>query len=248
MRTDPRDRAASSGSRDPWRHAPTGELGDQVLPRWFVLTAIATVVVAVIVLVTAFALPRGERVPVEARRPPASDMYTTAVGEVQTGVAPPQAYDAPCDLLQGLRVAGTEADRGHLRRGLAGLCNIALPADVADDVRRLAAQGGTVRFATFEATGVDSTASREAPATVFVNARFQRTDPLWIAPLVVHDAVLRRADRVSTADGALAARRAELQTCDRLLGQAERSRACADAAALLDLEDPRAALREVGFE
>jgi hypothetical protein len=247
MRTDPRARAASNGSGDPWRDAPTSELGDQILPRWFVLTAIASVVIAIVVLFAAFAVPRRNAVPVEARRPPASDTYTTAVGEVQTGVTPPQTYDAPCSLIRGIQIAGTAADRAQLRQGLAGLCNIDLPDDVAGDIRAFADQAGTVRFATFEATGVDSTASRGRPATIFLNARFLRTDPLWIAPLIVHDVVVRRSGRAS-ADGALVARRAELTTCDRLLGDGDRSRGCEDAAAVLALDDPLAALRDAGFE
>jgi hypothetical protein len=244
---DPMARGARSSNGDPWRDAPTSELGDQVLPRWFVLTAIASVLIAIIVLFAAFALPRRDAVTVEARRPPASDTYTNAVGEVQTGGTPPQPYDAPCDLLQGVQIAGSAADRAQLRQGLAGLCNIDLPDDVAGDIRAFAEQAGTVRFATFEATGVDSTASRDTSATIFINARFQRTDPLWIAPLVVHDAVLRRGEAAS-AERALLARRAEATTCDRLLGQADRSRGCQDAAAVLDLDDPLAALRGAGFE
>jgi len=247
VRIGARDRAASNGSRDPWSDAPTGELGDQLLPRWFVLTAVALVVVAVGVLVAVLLAPRGDRVPVEARRPPPSLRYTTAAGEVQTGMSAPEPYDTPCELVRGVRIAGTAVDRARLRRGLAGLCNVGLPDDVAADIRAFAEQGGIVRFATFEATGVDSTASRTPPAAIFVNARFQRTDPLWIAPLIVHDATLRAPGRAS-AEGALTARRAELLACDRLLGTRPRSRGCADAAAILALEDPVAALRAAGFE
>lgn len=247
MRTDPRRRAGANGSNDPWRDAPTSELGDQVLPRWFVLTALAAVVLAIVVLVAAFVVPRRSTVPEQARRPPPSESYTTAVGRVQTGTSAPEAYDAPCEMVRGVRIAGSETDRATLRRGLAGLCNTALPADIADDVRAFAAQQGTLRFAAFEATGVDSTATRAGPPTIFLNSRFQTTDPLWIAPLVVHDATLVRAGDV-TAATALEARRAELQTCERLLGGDTRSRACGDAAAVVGLEDPIAALRAAGFE
>lgn len=242
-----RDRASSNGARHTWSDAPTGELGDQLLPRWFVLTAIALVVLAVVVIIAALFVPQRDPVPVEARRPPPALLYTTAVGEVQTGVTEPEPYDAACPVLRGVQVAGTPTDRGILRAGLAGLCNITLPPDTAADLRAFAEQEGVVRFATFEATGVDSTASRDAPATVFVNARFQRTDPLWIAPLIAHDVTARRPGRAS-AEGALLARDAELAVCDRLLGDRQRSRGCADAAEIVALDDPVAALREVGFE
>jgi hypothetical protein len=174
-------------------------------------------------------------------------MYTNAVGEVQTGITDAAPYDAPCGLLRGIQIAGTEADRTRLRQGLAGLCNIDLPADVAGDIRAFTERSGIVRFATFEATGVDSTAARDDPPTVFVNARFQRTDPLWIAPLIAHDAVLRNGDS-GAAERALAARQAELTVCDRLLGGSERSRGCADAARITAMDDPLGALRDAGFE
>ena len=247
MRLGTRERASLNGSRNPWRDAPASELGDQVLPRWFVLTAITLVVIAVVVLVAALVLPQRDTIPVEARRPPPSPMYTTAVGEVRTGMSAPQDYEAPCALLEGIRVAGTPADRAALRRGLAGLCNVTLSGNAAADVRAFAEQDGIVRFATFEATGVDSTASRDAPATIFINARFQRTDPLWIAPLIVHDATVRLPGRGS-AEAALMARQAELMACDRLLGTRPRSRGCADAAAIVGLDAPLSALRAVGFD
>jgi hypothetical protein len=246
MPSNARERARFNGSGDPWRDAPTSELGDQVLPRWFVLSAFALVLVAVFVLVAALVLPQRDGIAVEARRPPPSAEYTTDAGEVQAGLSQPQAYDAPCALLNGVRLAGTPVDQTRLREGLAGLCNIRLPEDVAANVRNFASEQGVVRFATFQATGVDSTASRHG-ATILINARFQRTDPLWIAPLIVHDATMRRPGG-TTAEGALQARRAELTTCDELLGTRPRSRGCADAAAIVSLDDPVGALRAAGFD
>ena len=247
LRPDRADRARREGARDPWATAPTSELGDQVLPRWFVLTAIAAVVAAIAVAVAAFLLPRRATLPVEARRPPPSPTYTTAVGDVQVGGSDATAHDAACPLLDGVRIAGAEGERGQLRRGLAALCNTRLPERVRADVRAFAEAGGTVRFATFEATGVDSTATRgDDPPEILINTRFQRTDASWIAPLIVHDATLRRREP-ATAAAALAARRAEALTCERLLGADTDSRGCADADAVTALDDPLAALRAAGF-
>jgi len=244
---DRTDHARRNGARDPWATAPTSELGDQLLPRWFVLAAIAAVVAAVAVAVAAFVLAGRATLPVEARRPPPSATYTTAVGDVQAGASSATPYDAPCPTLDGVRLAGSEGDRAQLRRGLAALCNTPLPGDARADLRAFAEAGGTVRFATFEVTGVDSTATRgdDAPE-VLINTRFQRTDASWIAPLVVHDATLRRRDP-ATAEAALAARRAEAAVCDRLTGADTDSRACADAAAVTALDDPLVALRGAGF-
>lgn len=247
MTIDPKDRARSNGARDPWADAPTGELGDQVLPRWFVLTAIAAVVVAAVVVAIALRGPEAAPVAVEARRPPPSADYTTAVGRIAAGDAAPASYDAPCPLVDGLRVAGTPGDQAQLRRGVAALCNVALPEDVARDVRSLADDSAVLRFATFEATGVDSTASRDpAEPAILINTRFQRTNPLWITPLIVHDATLRQG-RPATADAAVAARRAEASVCDLLLSADDQSRACTDARAILTLDDPIAALQGAGF-
>lgn len=247
MSLDHHDRARSNGARDPWANAPTSELGDQVLPRWFVVTALAAVAAAVVVAAAALILPTRSTVPVEARRPPPSAEYTTAVGAVEVGTTEAVVYDAPCALIDGVRIAGSDADQAILRRGLAGLCNTGLPDDVRDAVRTFARNGGTVRFATFEATGVDSTGTRDpTEPVILVNTRFQRTQPSWIAPLIVHDAVLRSGDP-RTARTALAARRAEAVVCDRLVGADSDNRACADAEAVTSLDDPLAALRGVGF-
>ncbi|MDQ3974850.1 MAG: hypothetical protein M3276_11110, partial [Actinomycetota bacterium] len=218
-----------SPAREPWRDTPVGELHDPLLPRWFVLTALAMIPLAVAALVGAFALLGTREVPVAERRPPPQGPFTNAVGAHQIGGAEPVVYEDACRLLRGVRVAGTAADRSLLRRGLAGLCNTALadalsePTEAALDW--FAAHRGTVRFAAFEATGVDSTATAftlEGPPgpvdvegpLILVNAKFARADPLWIAPLVAHDAVLLHQDRANgRAEAALAARRAEAEVC-----------------------------------
>lgn len=234
-------------SEDPWRHAPVEELQDQVLPRWFVLTALVLIPAGVAVFVAAFVMADPGGVPVAARRPPPDEGLTNAVGDLAAGDARPVPYDSACPELRGIRIAGTDRDRDLLRRALAGLCNIDLGPVALEAVRAFAEAGGVVRFATFAATGVDSTfAYGQDPPVLYVNARFSRTDPLWIAPLIVHDATVA-ALGPGDATAAVAARTAELQVCDNLLGTAARSRGCADAAALLGLPDPLAALRDAGY-
>jgi hypothetical protein len=245
---DRRERARRNGSRDPWANAPTSELGDQVLPRWFVLTAIAAVLAAIAVAVVAFATIGRDDLPAADRRPPPADGFTTAVGDVGVGASEPVPYDAPCAPLEGIRVAGTDADRAQLRRGLAAVCNTPLPNETSAAIAAFSEAGGVLRFATFEATGVDSTASLPGqPPVILINTRFQRTDASWIAPLIAHDATLRALEP-GAATAALAAREAEAAVCDSLLGDDNDSRSCADAQALLALDDPLAALRDAGFE
>lgn len=244
---------------DPWRRAPVGELHDPLLPRWFVLTALVTAALAIAAFAGAFLVFRPRHVPVAERRPPPGGQFTNAVGAWEVGPADPVAYGEACPRLRGIRIAGGAADQAGLRRGLAALCNTRVDQPTEAALRWFAGHRGTVRFAAFEATGVDSTASRstvqgpsghtdlEAPL-ILINARFARSDPWWIAPLVAHDAVLLHQDRTDgTAEWALAARRAEAEVCRELLAGRRPSRGCQDAETLLGLPDSLGALRAAGY-
>lgn len=227
----------SPAPRDPWRDAPTSELGDQVLPRWFVLLGAAAVLAALGAVVAAFLVFGPDEVPAAARRPPPAGGYAHDVGDLNVGASEPVALDpVPCPELAGLRVAGSEADRAALAEGLAPLC------DRPELVAPFAAAGGVVRFAQFENTGVDSTASLDQPL-ILLNNRYAVTDPAQIAPLVVHDLVVRAGDPAA-AQTALDARAAEAEACAELTID---SPGCRAAAAVLALDDPLAALREAGY-
>ena len=113
---------------------------------------------ALAVAIAAFVVFGPQEVPVAARRPPPADGYTNAVGAIVVGSSEPVAATAVCRPLDGVRVAGTEDDRAHLEQALRSLCAAELPEEVAARLRRFAQAGGVVRFAQFDATGVDSTA------------------------------------------------------------------------------------------
>ncbi|CAN5637881.1 MAG: hypothetical protein M3493_06310 [Actinomycetota bacterium] len=239
---------ARSDPRDPWHHAPVSELQDQVLPRWFVLLCLALILAAVATVIAAFAVFGPDEVGIAQRRPPPAGALTNDVGRYVVGSAPPQPYAQTCQTLRGIQIAGTPLDRAALRRGLAGLCNTSLPAEARQRLSAFATAGGVVRFAQFEATGVDSTALLTAdPPAILINARLTRTDPLWIAPLVAHDTTFFQGTDPASAEAALAARRVEDLVCDRLLAGRRESRGCADAEALLAMPDPLAALRGAGY-
>lgn len=233
---------------DPYAKAPIDELHEPVLPRWFVLLALGLIPLAFGVAAYALLGSSPEQVPVAERRPPPDGELTHAVGAWRAGSLEPVPYDAACPELEGVRSAGTEADRRLLRSALAGLCNVELEAPVAAALRSFAEAGGVVRFAVFEATGVDSAATRAGdPPAIYVNAKFvQLGRARWIAPAIAHDAVMLAGDP-ETAATALAARQAEDAVCRRLLGGERPSRGCEDAAALLALPDPLAALRAAGY-
>ena len=234
--------------RDPWRRAPTSELQDQVLPRWFVLLGLVALPVAVAAAVGAVIAFRPVEVPVAARRPPAAGAALVHdVGRFATGAADPVVFDAGCAQLARMRTAGTELDRAALGEGLRVLCDVDLDADALTAVVAFAAPGGVVRFAQFQATGVDSTGD-PAGRAILVNAKFAQTDPTWIAPLVVHDAVRLAGDPAADlASEELAARRAEASACTQLFADRRPSRGCDDAAALLALPNPLAALEAAGY-
>jgi hypothetical protein len=232
--------------RDVWADAPVGDLSEPLLPRWFVLLAIVAVIAAIVTGIAAFVVFDTEEVPVEARRPPPGAVLTHDVGEFLIGETAEVAARVPCpDLLGGIEIAGTDSDRALLGDALAALCSPALPEDVLVPLRAFAQAGGTLRFALFEATGVDSAAQLDGER-ILVNARFEQLgEPRWIAPLVVHDAAMLAGDP-ATAETALAAREAEVRACRALLGE-DLSRACEDAVAVAALPDPLAALRAVGY-
>jgi hypothetical protein len=233
-------------ARDPWAQAPVGELSEQLLPRWFVLLCIGAVVAAIATAIGAFIVFGPEEVPVEARRPPPGATLTHEVGDFLIGDTPEVAYDAPCPILEGVRIAGTDNDQALLRESLAGLCNTQLPTDAAAALAAFAGDGGVVRLALFEATGVDSAAQLDG-RRILVNAKFvQLGRSRWIAPVIAHDAVTLAGDPASAVT-ALRAREVEDEVCRRLLGSEDPSRGCDDAAAVLALPDPLASLRAAGF-
>lgn len=231
--------------------ARTGELEDPLLPRWFVLLGLAAIPAAIGVLIWAFVAFGPEEVPVAARRPPPVEgsTLTTAVGDLNVGDLDPLELAPGCSLLEGIRAGGTAGDIDRIGQAVDELCELVLPGDIARRLQAFAQAGGVVRFAQFEATGVDSTldTAGEVPL-VLVNARLARggTDPLWIGPLIVHDTTWLE-EPVGTAAGALVAREAEAEICSRMFLPEDRSRACNDAAALLALDDPLAALEAEGF-
>lgn len=238
--------------RSPYEGARVEELEEPLLPRWFVLLALAALPTAIAVGIAAFVVFGPERVPVEARRPPpaAGSSLSTDVGQLNVGDLPPAPIEAGCPLVTGVQAAGTAGDRARIQTALNALCDITVPGEAGEGIGRLGAAGGVVRFAQFERTGVDSALDTATdPPTILVNARFARegTEPRWIAPLVVHDAVLT-GRTPGTVEAELAARQAEATVCDRLFTETDPSRACRDAAELLALPDPAAALAEAGFD
>ncbi|QBI20179.1 hypothetical protein ER308_11800 [Egibacter rhizosphaerae] len=253
------ERLARRSGKDPYEGLPVDdELGEPILPRWFVLTALAFVPLVLVVGGIAFlgfgtGLLGGEDVPAAERRPPPEGPYTTGVGELVAGEADPERIDAPCSAAEGLRVAGTEQDRATLYGAVDAACDSLGEVDeLADGLEPLADHGAILRFATFEATGVDVTTDLVSdPPVVYANARYAQQAAELIVPLLAHEAdLLRAADRGDELDGArtaLDARARQARACEAALDRP--SRACEDTAELLALEREEAVerLRAAGF-
>lgn len=246
-----RSGGAQRASHDPYATAPTGELSEPLLPRWFVVLAVALVPVAVVVLLVAFPfLGSDELSAAEVRPPPRADgAFSHDIGGVTLGSAEPRPADAECPAVSGFAVAGTESDRQRLHTGLNALCGTGVPADAAAALAALRDAGAVVRFAVFERTEVNSVVEvRADPPRLLINARFTGVpQPRWVTPLIVHEAVMFDGDP-ATAATAVAARRAELAVCEALFDPGGFSSGCETASELLALDDPAAALRDAGYE
>ncbi|MGI8574134.1 MAG: hypothetical protein ACR2MA_02075 [Egibacteraceae bacterium] len=239
--------AAARRPRDPWQNAPTSELGDQVLPRWFVLLAIVMVIAAVVVLVIAFTrVGGGGYEQVAARRPPPGNGLTSQAQlrpeDRGVGLRHAGASCAP-----GLRVRGTATEIETLRSALAVLCQTELPESVRTGLGRLSERNARYAFGVLEPARVDVTRVLASTSPlIVVNSSLADASPSEFAPLFAYDAALAGRDPAAAA-AVLRARRAEAAVCDRLLPAGETTLACADAEALTSLADPLGELRRAGF-
>ncbi len=238
--------------RPVYEGARTEELEEPLLPRWFVLLALAAIPVAIGVAIWAFVVFGPEEVPVAERRPPdPQGRLTTDVGQYNIGetAAVPLVFPE-CQFFRGIRAGGSDLDRSRIQTALSTLCASRPPEAVAQGIAAFAARRGVIRFAQFQATGVDSTLDLGAEdPLLLLNARFSRedTEPLWIAPLVAHDTTYM-SEPVGQAESELEARTREAAVCDLVLDDTRPSRACDDAAELLGFIDPIRALQSAGFE
>ncbi len=206
---------------------PVSELQDQVLPRWFVAHRGGDGAGRDRGRDRRLRRLRPREVPVAARRRRLAAATPTPSGSCASATPSRSRCPGPAGRA-GCGSRAPKGDRAVLAEGLGALCDAELDPATAGLLRDFAGKGGTVRFAQFADTGVDSTAAVEEPLILPLNNRYAVTlEPAEIAPLVVHD-LTARAQGPGTADGELAARRAEAAVC-ALVDTAPPSRSCADA-------------------
>lgn len=227
--------------------------GEPILPRWFVLAMLALGIVGLGVVVWAFLRIDVDPIPVAERRPTGSATVTHDRGDAVLNTIRELERGPAC--AAGVTIVGDAGARAAGRRALGALCQqLALRSDLAGAQRGLeqwVAAGGTLRFAVFERSGVDSSARIEAGRPVIeLNARFQFEDATEAAPFVAHELVhLATAwpGRAVDAAGELEAMEVQRRVCAALVFRDGAPRGCGDAAALAAMEDPIGALRAAGY-
>lgn len=229
--------------------------GEPVLHRWFVLAMLVLVPIALGVSIWAatFVFDREVIEPAD-RRPPGDGVATIDRGEAELGTLTDSVAGPSC--ATAIRIVGDPAAHGQASRALGATCSQlrrgGLEAAEAG-LQEWIANGGRLRFAVFERSGVESTLRRDEDGrlTLELNASFQFEDATRGAPAIVHQLTLL-ADRgfpgaPITAERALLGAQAQALTCDRLILGADEPRGCLDVAELLADPDPLGSLIASGY-
>jgi hypothetical protein len=249
------------------------------LPWWLWLAA--TVAVIGLTVAAAGLLSQSAEPPprLGERRTPPGGGLTHDLGAWRAPALAPAAPGAPdrfvrvtatCPRLAGLTLAGSPSQVDVLRLATDDVCALRSVGGIDRARTGLRDAGAVVAFATYERSGNESStllapppggqlALGDARVAVLLNAKFEGgKDPAVaakrIAVLLVHEgAHLAAGTGPPTAEGELAARRAELDACDRLFPEGapgpKANRGCQDARELLRLGDAGALaeLRASGY-
>lgn len=232
---------------------PTLPTGEPVLARWFVLVMLALAPVAIAVTVWALSFAGRDVVPPAERRPAGGVEVTVERGAAELGADRSGEPGPGC--AARIVLVGDEGARAALRRALGATCQLLDGAELdaaRRGLERFAGASGSVRFATFELAGVESSARREDGGVVIeLNARFAFEDATRAAPELVHQLALLAQDdwpgAPITVATALAAAREQLVACSRLSLPQGEPRGCTDARAILESGDAGSALAAAGY-
>jgi hypothetical protein len=228
------------------------------LPWWLWLAALVTSVAMVAVAVGLFR-STPEQLPVAARRSPPTLDHSHGVGAVLVPALDPRNRDrlvrrrAGCPRLDAVTLVGLPGEVALLDAAAAKLCALRSTAPIERARAGLQEARAVVQFAEFELTINESTTSfaTDRP-TVLIGGKFQlgNAGAERVAVLLVHEGSHVADGGPPTAATELAARKAELEACGRLFtGEVQANRGCADAAALLSVDDASALakLKEAGY-
>ncbi|HEV8651053.1 MAG TPA: hypothetical protein VG276_17110 [Actinomycetes bacterium] len=229
------------------------------LPWWLWLAVVATTVAMVTVAVGLVGQGGQPDVPLGARRPAPVGRLSHDVGDYRVPALDPAnrarvtRRHPDCARLATVTLAGTPGEVLLLEQAADRTCGLRSTEGVRRARDGLSRAAATVAFAEFQVTGNEST-TLFAPGgpLVLVNGKFSQTHslPERIATLLVHEGVHVADGGPPTAAGELAADRAQLDACQRLLPDPEEwNVSCRDAAALLALGETGALdqLRRAGY-
>ena len=237
---------------------PSLPSGEPVLARWFVVVMILLVVAGFVVTAVAFLSFGRERISPAERRPLGTSEVTHDRGAAVLNdpeLASLVAMDAP-NCRDGIREFGDESGRATARVAMNATCQLIARDRVgftaaATGLSFFTGQGGIVRVAIFERTGVDSSLRFEDGVPVLeLNAKFQRETAVEAVPSVVHELTHLGTrgfpDGPVDLDEEVLATQAQLDACDRIPWTSEEPRSCLDARELLDGDTDRL-LRDAGY-
>jgi hypothetical protein len=232
---------------------PTLPTGEPVLHRWFVIAMLLLVPVALGVTVwAAMAVFGRTELPAAERRLPGDAQVTVDRGAAQ--LSPTDEVEQGPDCFQGGQIIGDDGSRAADRVAMRGTCRLLAGGgydEAVEGLRAWARSDGRVRIATFERSGVDSSARLEDDRLVIeLNAVFQFEDATAAAPALIHQLVLLAAPDFPgapiTAEREVRALEAQGRACDALRAEL-RPRGCDDVEELLAADDPVADLVAVGW-
>ena len=224
-----------------------------MLARWFVLTMLLLVPVAIAVSVVAWRAADREPPPPIERRVVGTATITHDRGDAVFPAATTVVPGPSC--AEGVRLTGDASAISAGRRALSATCQLLASGDLPLAEAGLTAwldADPSVRVGTFEASGVDASARVEDGGIVLeLNARYLFEDATRAAPVVVAElALIGQPDwpgAVVSAQAEAAALAEQLLACGRLSLPDGVPRPCRDAAELLMSEDLVADLVAVGF-
>ena len=232
---------------------PTLGTGEPVLARWFVITMLLLVPIALAVSVFAWrATDREPPGPVE-RRPVGTATITHDRGDALFPATEGNVPGPSC--AEDVLLTGDAAAVSAGRRAMSATCQLLATGELPLAQAGLEAwldADPMVRVGTFEASGVDASARFEDGRIILeLNARYLFEDATRAAPVVVHQlGLIGQPDwpgAVISAQAEVASLAEQLRACGRLSLPDGLPRPCRDAAELLDADDPVGDLIAVGF-
>lgn len=229
------------------------------LPWWLWLAVVVTTTAMVTVAVGLVRQGGQADVPLGARRPAPAGRLSHDTGDYRVPALDPAnrarvvRRHPACARLAGVTLAGTPGEVLLLEQAADRTCGLRSTEGVQRARNGLSRAAATVAFAEFQVTGNES-ATQFGPdgPLVLVNGKFSQTHslPERIATLLVHEGIHVADGGPPSAAAELAADRAQLDACRRLLPDPDEwNVSCRDGAALLALDEAGALdeLRRAGY-